>query len=109
MCLETEDFNTPMVGFGAVITALNNGKRVARKGWNGHGMSVVKQVPAEIGLETIPKMQSLPQSAKNHLVGSGTPIKYGNQMLIIKKDGTADSWVPSSSDIFATDWLILKD
>jgi len=28
-------------------------------------------------------------------------------MLIIKSDGTADSWVPSSSDIFAEDWQVI--
>lgn len=36
-------------------------------------------------------------------------IDYNNQMLIINPDGRADSWVPSSSDIFAEDWEVLVD
>ena len=30
-----------------------------------------------------------------------------NQMLIINPDGRADSWVPSSSDVFAEDWELV--
>jgi len=93
--------------FGLAKEFLVNGFAVTRKGWNGKGIFVVKQVPAEIGLDIIPNMQSLPQIAKDKLVAAGTSIKYNNQMLIIKEDGNADSWVPSSSDIFAEDWIIV--
>lgn len=95
--------------FGLAIEALKQGKLVVRKGWNGKGMFIMKQIPAEIGLDIIPKMQSVQESAKKKLVGAGNTLKYENQMLIIKFDGTADSWVASSSDIFAEDWYILED
>lgn len=36
-------------------------------------------------------------------------IDYTNQMLIINPDGRADSWVPSSSDVFAEDWEVATD
>lgn len=94
--------------FGLAIEALKLGKLVARKGWNGKGMFIMKQIPAEIGLDIIPKMQSVQQSAKDILVSRGTSLKYENQMLIIKPDGTADSWVAGSSDIFAEDWFIVE-
>ena len=96
------------MNFGKAIEALKEGKLVARDGWNGKGMFVMKQIPAEIGLDIIPRMQSVQQSAKDILIDRGTTIKYENQMLIIKLDGTADSWVASSSDIFAEDWVILN-
>ena len=92
--------------FGDAIEALKEGKLVARDRWNGKGMFVMKQIPAEIGLDIIPRMQSVQQSAKDVLINRGTTLKYENQMLIIKLDGTADSWVPSSSDVFAEDWVI---
>ena len=95
------------LSFGQAVEALKQGKLVAREGWNGKGMFVMKQIPAEIGLDIIPKMQSVQQSAKDKLIKRGTTLKYDNQMLIIKEDGTADSWVASSSDIFAEDWTIL--
>ena len=96
------------MNFGQAIEALKEGKLVTREGWNGKGLFVMKQIPAEIGLEIIPKMQSVQESAKQILVSRGTTLKYENQMLIIKPNGTADSWVPSSSDVFAEDWIVVE-
>lgn len=97
-----------MNNFGQAIEALKQGKIVSRLGWNGKGMFVVKQIPAVISTDIIPKMQSLPQSAKDVLMNREQAISYDNQMLIINSLGKADSWVPSSSDCFAEDWLILN-
>ena len=97
-------------GFGNVIQFLKDGKACRRIGQNGNGMFIVKQVPSHITSEIIPNMQSLPQSAKDILMKRDNPhIDYTNQMLIINPDGRADSWVPSSSDIFAEDWEVLVD
>lgn len=53
-------------------------------------------------------MQSLPQSAKNILMSRENPhIDYTNQILIIHLDRRADSWVPSSSDVFAEDQEVI--
>lgn len=99
-----------VMNFGGAINCLKAGIAVRRKGWNGKGLFVVKQVPAQIGADIIPKMQSLPQSAKNILMSRENPhIDYTNQMLIINPDGRADSWVPSSSDVFADDWEVVND
>ena len=95
------------MSFGDAIEALRQGKLITRKGWNGKGMFIVKQIPAVIGIDIIPKMQSLPQSAKDVLLERKQSINYENQMLIVNSNGRADSWVPSSSDCFATDWQIL--
>ena len=58
--------------------------------------------------EIIPKMQSLPQSAKDIIMSrENKVIDYTSQMLIINPDGRADSWVPSVSDVFAEDWEIV--
>ena len=98
------------INFGEVIEALKAGLAVRRKGWNGKGLFVVKQVPAHITADIIPNMQSLPQSAKNLLMSRENPyIDYTNQMLIINPDGRADSWVPSVSDVFAEDWEVVTE
>mgnify|MGYP002672256903 CR=1 FL=1 len=94
--------------FGKVIEALKSGLSVRRKGWNGKGMFVVKQIPSHIEGGIIPTMQSLPQSAKDILLSrENAHIDYTNQMLFINPDGRADSWVPSSSDVFAEDWEVV--
>jgi len=98
------------INFGCAIEHLKKGEAIRRSGWNGKGLFVVKQVPAHITGDIIPKMQSLPQSAKDILMKRENPhIDYTNQMLIINPDGRADSWVPSVSDVFAEDWEVVTD
>lgn len=98
------------VNFGGAIDLLKAGFAVRRKGWNGKGLFVVKQIPAHITGDIIPNMQSLPQIAKDILMNRENPhIDYTNQMLIINPDGRADSWVPSVSDVFAEDWEIARE
>ena len=100
---------TPSMTFGKAIEVLKLGKPIRRTGWNGRGLFVVKQVPSHIGADIIPNMQSLPQSAKDIILSRENPhIDYTNQMLIINPDGRADSWVPSSSDVFAEDWEVVE-
>ena len=95
--------------FGLALEALKLGKCISRTGWNGKGLFIFKQVPAVIDNSIISKMQSVPDSAKIILTTRNQePIYYQNQMVIVKPDGTIDSWVPSSSDIFAEDWIIVE-
>ena len=95
------------LNFGQAIEALKQGKRIARQGWNGKGMFVFKQVPANVGIQYVPNMQSLPSDVKDEFVKRGNNLNYSNQMCIVKEDNTIDSWVASSSDTFAEDWQIL--
>lgn len=105
----SESATIQRMNFGMAIQALKAGYAVRRRGWNEKESFVVKQVPAHITEEIIPKMQSLPQSAKDIIMARENKyIDYTNQMLIINPDGCADSWLPSSSDVFAEDWEIVK-
>lgn len=96
--------------FGEAIQALKFGLAIRRSGWNGKNLMVFKQVPAHIEGDIIPKMQSLPQSAKD-LIGKGKNfIDYTSQCLIYNREtGMADSWVPSISDVFAEDWELVME
>lgn len=93
--------------FTEALVALKAGKRVARNGWNGKGMFVFMQVPSEIGTEIIPRMQSLPEFVKNEFVMRGQPIRYSNQLAIVKADNEINGWAPSVADALADDWTIL--
>lgn len=94
--------------FGDAIEILKQGGAIRRNGWNGKGLTVFKQVPAHIESDTIPKMQSLPQSAKALILKGKGFIDYTSQCLIYNENtGRADSWVPSISDVFAEDWEIV--
>lgn len=95
------------MNFGQAIENLKEGFPVAREGWNGKGMFIFMQVPAEIPVETIPKMQSLPNPVKEHLLKRGVPLKYSNQLAIVHPDNRINGWTPSVSDTLADDWTVV--
>lgn len=93
--------------FGEIIKALKDGKCCYRKGWNGKGLFVYKQIPNTVDLEQIVKMKSMPLDAKLRNQCNVNTLTFNNQCIICNKlTQTADSWVPSISDIFAEDWEI---
>jgi hypothetical protein len=71
-------------------------------------MIIFKQVPANIGLDIIPKMTSVPQSVKDTMLERGQHLNYRNQCVIVNSQGDVDNWAPSISDVFAEDWTILN-
>lgn len=104
-----QDVSIKRMSFGIAIQALKFGLAIRREGWNGKGLFVIKQVPAHIESDIIPKMQSLPQSAKDLILKGKGFVDYTSQCLIYNENtGRADSWVPSISDVFAEDWEIVE-
>lgn len=108
------------VNFGKAVEALNEGKRITRKGWADKGLFVFKQIPSVIGENIVPNMQSLPQSVKDEFIrrfdpannpdkSSDTPssIRYDNQLALVYPDNLIVGWTPSVTDALAVDWLIL--
>lgn len=94
--------------FGEAVEALKQGKLVAREGWNGKGMFVFRQVPADIGADIIPKMQSLPDAAKAEFAKRGGSIHYSNQLALVKPDNSINGWAPSTADSLADDWQLFE-
>lgn len=106
---ETNITTLPRMSFGIAMQALKFGFAIRRTDWDDKGLFVIKQVPSHIEGDVIPKMQSLPQSAKDLILKGKGFIDYTSQCLIYNENtGRADSWVPSISDIFAEDWEIVK-
>ena len=106
---ENNDGSCTGISFGSAIALLHSGFAIRRSGWHGKNLFVIKQVPAYIESDVIPNMQSLPQSAKDLILGGKGYIKYTNQCLIYNGNtGQADSWVPSISDVFADDWELVE-
>lgn len=70
------------MNFGEALEALKQGLQVQRGGWNGREMYV-------------------------RLV-SGTP-ELNRHLELFNVQGTFDTWVPSVSDLLATDWSIVNE
>lgn len=115
------EVNEKLVSFGEAINALKEGKRVSRIGWNGKGLFIFMQVPSEVSMEVVPKMQSLPDLVKAEFVRRSTSpevrggvrgeylksIRYKNQLAMVYPDNTIYGWVASPSDVLENDWCIL--
>ena len=106
------NYNHPYqsLSFGEALQALEAGECVRRESWVGDKF-VVKQIDSDIPAEVVPKMQSLPQHAKNLLNAFGVgSISYRSQCLLIEQAGDgngATNYVPDWIDMFAKDWFIL--
>ena len=72
------------MNFGQTIEKLKEGKKVARKGWNGKGMWIKIQVPTEKSKMTLPYIYM--KTADDNLV----------------------PWLASQTDILAEDWKIVN-
>ena len=106
--METGFGGSCSLDFGQAIEYLKAGLAVRREGWSNKELWVIKQIPAHIESDIIPKMQSLPQSAKDLILKGKGFIDYTSQCLIYNENtGRADSWIPSISDVFAEDWEIV--
>lgn len=96
-----------LMTFGEAIEVLRSGGAVKRDGWDNVSF-VVKQIPAMIDDTVIPKMTSLPQTAKNLLMDDmDGVICYNYQALMVRPNGVANGWSPTIEDVFATDWEIV--
>ncbi len=95
------------MSFNRAFVFLKQGCILRRNGWE-QGLVVFRQVPARISKEIIPKMQSLPEEAKKHILAHTGFINYNSQCLIYNTNtGEANSWSPSVDDIFAYDWELV--
>ncbi len=73
--------------FAQAFTQLRNGFTVAREGWNGKGLFVMAQFPDEHS-----KMKN--------------PYLYIDARAL---GGECNPWVPSQTDLFATDWFTYEE
>jgi len=71
--------------FGSAIKEMQNGEKVARRGWNGKGMWLAIQNPDEHSKMTLPYIYM--KTADNNLV----------------------PWLASQTDMLATDWDIVRE
>lgn len=98
------------LSFGEALQALETGRCVRRESWIGDKF-VVKQIDSDIPAEVVPKMQSLPDSAKKIINKTHREdIHYRNQCLMIVQDtetSVATNYVPDWNDMFAKDWMVL--
>jgi hypothetical protein len=84
--------------FAGALSALKDGKRVARNGWNGRGMFVYLVPAASYPVQT--------DAAKAHF-GENAMVPYNAYFALKGVDGRISTWVPSVTDLLAEDWQVI--
>ena len=91
------------MNLGDAIASLEQGRRVARTGWNGAGMWLVL-VPGSAITVTADRPLGL---AAPELIGQQT--SYHPHVDMWTADGTLVPWVPSQSDLLGKDWVVIPE
>lgn len=90
------------MNFGQALIALNDGKKVARAGWNGKGMFLYYVSGTTV------KSSQLRGAALDHVgyQGEGDPeVKINGHIDMKCADGSITcGWNPSQVDMVANDW-----
>lgn len=89
-----------MMEFETALSALKQGKRVARSGWNGKGMFLYLVNGSTFKVNRPPLLGIYPE---------GTEIKYLPHIDMKTADGSCVPWLASQTDLLAEDWVILSD
>lgn len=98
--------------FEEVLPALRNGERLTNASLSYDNGFIVRHVPQTVPAEVVPKMTSLPDSAKEHIArGGGKDLRFYDQVLLVYWDNMRDeykatNWSPSAFDLFREDWTI---
>ncbi len=85
------------MNFGKALEAVKEGKRIARKGWNGKGMYVY-YIPAN-------SYKACTEVARKEF---GDMVPYNPYFAIKNVNNTVSTWVPSVNDCLSEDWYIVE-
>ena len=83
-----------MISFSDALIALKEGKRISREGWNGKGLWVRR---IDLYSDKEFRVRELEPC-------TGTFMPF----FVIFSGGQLNTWVPSISDVQATDWNIVS-
>lgn len=99
------------LNFGKATEATQEGRLIARRGWNGKNMFVFLRPADELSVDFIVNnIKSLPKPLKDYYKDSegSTRVKFSAYLCLKAADGTiVNGWTASQSDILATDWYVL--
>jgi len=92
--------------FGQAIEAMKQGKKVARRGWNGKGMWLC--IPLCDGPKEIPATGIWGKPNAEYAEQNGGTVKVVPYVTMKAADGTiVMGWLASQTDMLSEDWTII--
>lgn len=86
------------LNFGNALAFLKEGKKVARKGWNGKGMFLYYVSEGRYPVKM--------EAAKSIADADGM-VKYGAYIAMKTAQGNVVPWLASQTDLLSDDWIIV--
>lgn len=87
------------MSFSHALTAIKEGQRLRRAGWNGKGMFVFLVAGSHFKVNREPLLS---------ILGEGTAVDYKPHIDISHPDGSISVWQPSMGDVMADDWEVVS-
>lgn len=87
------------MNFSEALTALKDGKRVSRAGWNGKGMFIFLVPGSVFKVNRPPLLGIYPE---------GTEIRYQGHVDMKTADDMVVPWLCSQTDLLADDWGVVE-
>lgn len=85
--------------FGWAVKQMRDGKKVRRKGWNGHGMFIFLVPASKFYVNRSPLLGIYP---------SGATVEYHAHVDMVTAQGYVIPWLASQADILDDDWELAE-
>ncbi len=93
--------------FEEILPELRKGEVVRRKIFHSH-LVIFMQIPAEINLDRIPSMVSVPEKMKQLVIRWGDRISYHDQFIMYDFENGECTYYPfDGEDLNADDWEVV--
>lgn len=94
--------------FGEAIEALKEGKKVARKGWNGKGMWIVLMPGLQLPAANSGELPCVNQRTAKH-IGQDAPLDSQPYIAMwTAEQKWQPGWLASQPDMLSEDWVIVE-
>ena len=87
------------MNFGEAIIALKQGKKVARKGWNGKGMFLYLVSEGSYPVK---------MDAAKSIADENDNVKYGQYVALKAANDSVYPWNASQADMLSEDWEVVE-
>lgn len=100
--------HNPCMTFGQAIEAMKQGKKVARRGWNGKGMFLWLKPATSIKAEWCKDemLKGLVEANGGEILGLGTVCMYTHDST--GRKAILTGWLASQSDMLSDDWVVVE-
>lgn len=87
------------MNFSDALSAIKDGKRVARNGWNGKGMFLFLVAGSNFTVNREPLLS---------ILGEGAEATYRPHIDMKDAEGKIVPWLASQTDLLAEDWEVVS-